>query len=59
MLGSQLHSDFDLFSFRDCQEKDNRIKISHAFTCNIFTGIVFENLFGLNHGLCPFHISHL
>ena len=27
-LGSQLHSDFDLFSFRDCQEKGNRIKIS-------------------------------
>ena len=25
MLGSQLHSDFDLFQFRDCQEKDKRI----------------------------------
>ena len=31
MLGSQLHSDFDLFSFRDSQEKDNRIICSLPF----------------------------
>ena len=30
-LGSQLHSDFDLFSFRDCLEKDNRITFSFIF----------------------------
>ena len=28
MLGSQLHSDF---SFRDCQEKDDRIMIALSF----------------------------
>ena len=27
-LGSQLHSDFDLFSFRDCQEKVSRIMVA-------------------------------
>ena len=41
MLGSQLHSDFDLFSFRECQEKDNRIT-------SRFFSLLFSLLFSLS-----------